>query len=172
MAASRDDRHLNVEPHGLLQTVKVVALHAQPAHVVAESRAVARVKRSLAVFDKGMRPAQKLLLGPGRQGRTQEGDGRDGERSEEHGKGTHGAQHMSATARAPRRGAGSLWCFGLWAASAPVAQCLSVSRIRTIARIVLLLAIAPLLSAGCARPYAGPKTLAALGAGLLAAGGA
>jgi hypothetical protein len=47
----------------------------------------------------------------------------------------------------------------------------SVSRIRTIARIVLLLAIAPLFSVGCARPYAGPKTLAALGVGLLAAGG-
>jgi hypothetical protein len=46
-----------------------------------------------------------------------------------------------------------------------------VSLIRTIARIVLLLAIAPLLGGGCARPYAGPKTLAALGAGLLAAGG-
>jgi hypothetical protein len=28
-----------------------------------------------------------------------------------------------------------------------------------------------LLGAGCARPYAGPKTLAALGVGLLAAGG-
>jgi uncharacterized membrane protein len=37
------------------------------------------------------------------------------------------------------------------------------------------LAIVPVISglfgAGCARPYAGPKTLAALGAGLLAAGG-
>jgi hypothetical protein len=46
-----------------------------------------------------------------------------------------------------------------------------VSRIRTIARIVLLLTIAPSFGAGCARPYAGPKTLAALGAGLLVAGG-
>ncbi len=47
----------------------------------------------------------------------------------------------------------------------------SVSRIRIIAPIVLFLAIAPLFSVGCARPYAGPKTLAALGAGFLAAGG-
>jgi hypothetical protein len=34
-----------------------------------------------------------------------------------------------------------------------------------------LFTIAVLLGAGCARPYAGPKTLAALGVGLLAAGG-
>jgi hypothetical protein len=36
---------------------------------------------------------------------------------------------------------------------------------------VLSLVIAGLLGGGCARPYAGPKTLAALGVGLLAAGG-
>lgn len=34
-----------------------------------------------------------------------------------------------------------------------------------------LLAVLGLLTSGCARPYAGPKTLAALGAGLLAVGG-
>jgi hypothetical protein len=38
-------------------------------------------------------------------------------------------------------------------------------------RASLALAIAGLLGAGCARPYAGPKTLAALGVGLLAGGG-
>jgi hypothetical protein len=37
-------------------------------------------------------------------------------------------------------------------------------------RTLLFLAIAGLVGAGCARPYAGPKTLAALGTGLLAAG--
>jgi hypothetical protein len=42
---------------------------------------------------------------------------------------------------------------------------------RFLGRASLLLAIAALLGAGCARPYAGPKTLAALGTGLLAAGG-
>jgi hypothetical protein len=42
---------------------------------------------------------------------------------------------------------------------------------RFLGRASLLLAIAALLGAGCARPYAGPKTLAALGVGLLAAGG-
>ena len=36
---------------------------------------------------------------------------------------------------------------------------------------VSLLVAAILLGGGCARPYAGPKTLAALGVGLLAAGG-
>jgi hypothetical protein len=40
---------------------------------------------------------------------------------------------------------------------------------RGLARIALLLALPGL--AGCARPYAGPKTLAALGAGLLVIGG-
>jgi hypothetical protein len=42
---------------------------------------------------------------------------------------------------------------------------------RFLERALLLLAIAGQLGAGCARPYAGPKTLAALGAGLLTAGG-
>jgi hypothetical protein len=41
---------------------------------------------------------------------------------------------------------------------------------RYLERALLFLAVAGLLSAGCARPYAGPKTLAALGVGLLAAG--
>lgn len=50
-----------------------------------------------------------------------------------------------------------------------VAQCCLVSRIRFTARIAVALAVASV--AGCARPYAGPKTLAALGVGLLAAGG-
>jgi hypothetical protein len=36
---------------------------------------------------------------------------------------------------------------------------------------ICLLAVVTLLAAGCAKPYAGPKTLAALGAGLLVAGG-
>lgn len=36
---------------------------------------------------------------------------------------------------------------------------------------IAALLIAGLLAGGCARPYAGPKTLAALGVGLLAAGG-
>ena len=39
------------------------------------------------------------------------------------------------------------------------------------ANVSLLLAFAGLLGGGCARPYAGPKTLAAIGAGLLAGGG-
>lgn len=42
--------------------------------------------------------------------------------------------------------------------------------VRHLERASLFLAVAGLLSAGCARPYAGPKTLAALGTGLLAAG--
>ena len=42
---------------------------------------------------------------------------------------------------------------------------------RHLGRTFLLLALAGFLGAGCARPYAGPKTLAALGAGLLVAGG-
>jgi hypothetical protein len=46
-----------------------------------------------------------------------------------------------------------------------------MSPIRRLARACLPLVLAGLLGAGCARPYAGPKTLAALGAGLLAAGG-
>jgi hypothetical protein len=39
------------------------------------------------------------------------------------------------------------------------------------ARAALALALAGLLGAGCARPYAGPKTLAAIGATLLVGGG-
>lgn len=51
-----------------------------------------------------------------------------------------------------------------------------MSLVRCLERSFSLLAIVGLfgtglLGAGCARPYAGPKTLAALGAGLLAAGG-
>jgi hypothetical protein len=51
-----------------------------------------------------------------------------------------------------------------------------MSLVRYLERSSSLLAIVGLfgtglLGAGCARPYAGPKTLAALGAGLLAAGG-
>ena len=51
-----------------------------------------------------------------------------------------------------------------------------MSLVRYLERASSLLAIlgllgTGLLGAGCARPYAGPKTLAALGAGLLAAGG-
>ena len=42
---------------------------------------------------------------------------------------------------------------------------------RRFVRAASLLAIAGVLGAGCARPYAGPKTLAAIGASLLAAGG-
>jgi hypothetical protein len=42
---------------------------------------------------------------------------------------------------------------------------------RRFASALLLLAVASTVSSGCARPYAGPKTLAALGAGLLAGGG-
>ena len=42
---------------------------------------------------------------------------------------------------------------------------------RRCARAVQPLVLAGLCGAGCARPYSGPKTLAALGAGLLAAGG-
>jgi hypothetical protein len=42
---------------------------------------------------------------------------------------------------------------------------------RRLAQAVVLLALAGLAGAGCARPYAGPKTLAALGAGLLVGGG-
>lgn len=38
-------------------------------------------------------------------------------------------------------------------------------------RLLAGLALAAVLASGCARPYAGPKTLAALGVGLLAAGG-
>ena len=43
--------------------------------------------------------------------------------------------------------------------------------VRHLERTFWLLAIAGLLGAACARPYAGPKTLAAFGAGLLVAGG-
>lgn len=42
---------------------------------------------------------------------------------------------------------------------------------RSFVRLLAGLVVAALLTGGCARPYAGPKTLAALGAGLLAAGG-
>jgi hypothetical protein len=42
---------------------------------------------------------------------------------------------------------------------------------RRLARACLPLVIAACLPAGCARPYSGPKTLAALGAGLLIGGG-
>jgi hypothetical protein len=43
--------------------------------------------------------------------------------------------------------------------------------LRRLAAAVLPLCLAGLCGAGCARPYAGPKTLAALGASLLAGGG-
>lgn len=46
-----------------------------------------------------------------------------------------------------------------------------MSRFRRVARVILLLAVVSTATPGCARPYAGPKTLAALGAGLLAGGG-
>ena len=46
-----------------------------------------------------------------------------------------------------------------------------MGRGRFVKNLSLMLVIAGLLGAGCARPYAGPKTLAALGVGLLAAGG-
>jgi len=55
------------------------------------------------------------------------------------------------------------WPDGSWHNACPMGSILK--------RASLLLAIAGLLGAGCARPYAGPKTLAALGAGLLVAGG-
>ncbi len=42
------------------------------------------------------------------------------------------------------------------------------SRVRTAAALLLVTCLAP----GCARPYRGPKTLAAIGAGLVAGGGA
>jgi hypothetical protein len=45
-----------------------------------------------------------------------------------------------------------------------------VMSVRRIARVVLLLTLPGLAGVGCARPYAGPKTLAALGAGLLVSG--
>jgi hypothetical protein len=44
--------------------------------------------------------------------------------------------------------------------------------LRRCARLALLMILPGLLAAGCARPYAGPKTLAAIGAVLLAGGGA
>jgi len=47
-----------------------------------------------------------------------------------------------------------------------------MSLVRRLGVVPLLLAIAGLLGGGCARPYAGQKTLAALGTGLLAFGGA
>jgi len=43
--------------------------------------------------------------------------------------------------------------------------------IRHLANASLPLLLAGLLGGGCARPYAGPKTLAAIGAGLLIGGG-
>jgi hypothetical protein len=43
--------------------------------------------------------------------------------------------------------------------------------VRRRARAFLLLAAIPVFGVGCARPYSGPKTLAAIGAGLLAVGG-
>jgi hypothetical protein len=46
-----------------------------------------------------------------------------------------------------------------------------MSQSRRLVRAVLPLLLAALFGSGCARPYAGPKTLAALGIGLLAAGG-
>ena len=45
-----------------------------------------------------------------------------------------------------------------------------MAHFRRLARAVLPLVLAALAGSGCARPYAGPKTLAALGVGLLAAG--
>lgn len=42
---------------------------------------------------------------------------------------------------------------------------------RRLLHAVSFLAVAGMLVGGCARPYAGPKTLAALGVGLLAGGG-
>jgi hypothetical protein len=39
-------------------------------------------------------------------------------------------------------------------------------------RLVIVAALALTLTTGCARPYGGPRTLAAIGAGLLLAGGA
>lgn len=51
-----------------------------------------------------------------------------------------------------------------------VMRLLSVAS-RSFARLLAGLVVAVLLTGGCARPYAGPKTLAALGVGLLAAGG-
>jgi hypothetical protein len=46
-----------------------------------------------------------------------------------------------------------------------------MSPVRHLGKAVLLLALVCSGSPGCARPYAGPKTLAAIGAGLLAVGG-
>jgi len=46
-----------------------------------------------------------------------------------------------------------------------------MSPFRRLHHAVCLLTVVALLGPGCARPYAGPKTLAALGVGLLAAGG-
>jgi hypothetical protein len=46
-----------------------------------------------------------------------------------------------------------------------------MSLLSVASRVLLPLALAGLLGSGCARPYSGPKTLAALGAGLLATGG-
>lgn len=46
-----------------------------------------------------------------------------------------------------------------------------MSSCRRLLHAVSSLAVAGLLTGGCAKPYAGPKTLAALGTSLLAAGG-
>jgi hypothetical protein len=46
-----------------------------------------------------------------------------------------------------------------------------MSRNRRLHRTVFSILVVGLLGGGCARPYAGPKTLAALGVGLLAGGG-
>jgi hypothetical protein len=43
--------------------------------------------------------------------------------------------------------------------------------VRRRAKVLVVVAATAVLGTGCARPYAGPKTLAALGVGLLAAGG-
>ncbi len=48
---------------------------------------------------------------------------------------------------------------------------MSRPRSRWLLRVLLPLLALGLQGAGCAQPYAGPKTLAALGAGLLTAGG-
>jgi len=46
-----------------------------------------------------------------------------------------------------------------------------MSQVRRLVRAVFPLVVAGMCGSGCARPYAGPKTLAALGVGLLAGGG-
>ncbi len=52
-----------------------------------------------------------------------------------------------------------------------MAKCSHMPRFSALSRALLVLGLAGLVSSGCARPYSGPKTLAAIGTTLLVGGG-